>query len=68
MTRVSLLYLLCQCTTTTELEVMARALGCSEQRWLYGACHVVLPDGQRGALRPTRDGKGYVWCASDAAE
>lgn len=70
MTRVNLLYLLCQCSSLTELETMARELGCIEIRQLYGAVHMRLPDGQSGSFRVAhvRCGDQFVWCAADSAE
>ena len=73
MTRVSLLYLLCQSATTVELESTARDLGCVDLRWVYGALHLMLPDGTRGSLRSSHAralgiSDQFVWCAADSAE
>lgn len=68
MTTISLLTILCQSESLTELETTARELGCVEIRIVYSACHLLLPSGDRGSFRARRNGDGFVWCSSDSAE
>jgi hypothetical protein len=74
MTRLSLLYLLCQCESLAELETTAREFGCVDLQVKYGAMHLMLPDGVRGSFRESRDaargirGHQFIWCAADSAE
>lgn len=69
MVRINLTYLLCECESLDDVESTARELGCVDLRVKAGALHLTLPTGDRGSLRPRRDGgKGFVWCGVDDAE
>lgn len=65
---ISVVSLLCQSAATTDLEAMAKRLGCTDLHWLYGSLHLRLPGGVRGSFRTTHaaqlglSGHPFTWC------
>lgn len=65
---ISIVSLLCQSATTSELQAMAHKLRCTDLHWLYGSLHLSLPDGVRGSFRTTHEaafkvtGNAFTWC------